>query len=575
MAAPRAAAGNAHTAPRLALASHSFRSGMEALIALAAFSTQATAGGRGGEAESLDRALSGLRASSLSGTDSPAAGGKGETEPAQLADKTLHRPPRPNSPAAPVMVKPALANPNPPALSSESDATAWSNSVKSLDAGVPARERHEKADSDAKPTPHAEIASIEALTPMAAAPAPPALVPEAAAPGQAMLQNITATIKPREIPSTAASAGVAAAERAGSKSSAAMRTAAHAAAGRPQGFEGARNDLPVGLPGGDDADLVRLAAGEPSVPLHHPGHEFDARSLASAAPAKSQPEISGPHTQEPSNEDSLRMRPAQDGATGSLNTIPVQPAAAANEPTDSATAGRDMAPKLSLSRQDRITIPNDLSAPPNHVAPIHAASAILSAPVREAVTAQNSAESVSVVARAMNAHGVAGASRDPFVSLDGPAPAVAAAWVHAGPQRAEAGYNDPALGWVAVRAGLGGDGVHASLVPGSADAGLALGAHLAGLNAYLAEHHAGVSPVTVAAPESHNGEAAFAPGGGASGQQSDSTEQQPSQNRAADGSAGAAPVPAHSSVVDPVSAAATAGTPPAGRGIGTHISVVA
>jgi hypothetical protein len=39
-------------------------------------------------------------------------------------------------------------------------------------------------------------------------------------------------------------------------------------------------------------------------------------------------------------------------------------------------------------------------------------------------------------------------------------------------------------------------------VPGSADAAQTLGSHLAGLNAYLAEHHTPVETLTMAAPES-------------------------------------------------------------------------
>jgi hypothetical protein len=68
-------------------------------------------------------------------------------------------------------------------------------------------------------------------------------------------------------------------------------------------------------------------------------------------------------------------------------------------------------------------------------------------------------------------------------------------------QRAEAGYQDPALGWVSVRADLSGGVVHAQLVPGSADAAQALGSHLTGLNAYLDEHHTPVETLTLTAPE--------------------------------------------------------------------------
>jgi hypothetical protein len=92
-------------------------------------------------------------------------------------------------------------------------------------------------------------------------------------------------------------------------------------------------------------------------------------------------------------------------------------------------------------------------------------------------------------------------SREAFATLDTAGTPAATTWIHAGTQRAEAGYQDPALGWVGVRADLSGGGVHAQLVPGSADAALALGSHLEGLNAYLAEHHTPVETLTLTAPE--------------------------------------------------------------------------
>lgn len=96
---------------------------------------------------------------------------------------------------------------------------------------------------------------------------------------------------------------------------------------------------------------------------------------------------------------------------------------------------------------------------------------------------------------------VGSSAHETFSALDAEAAPGTPTWIHAGAQRAEAGFQDPVLGWVGVRADTGGGGVHASLVPGSTDAAEALGSHLAGLNAYLAEHHTSVDPVTVAAPE--------------------------------------------------------------------------
>lgn len=81
------------------------------------------------------------------------------------------------------------------------------------------------------------------------------------------------------------------------------------------------------------------------------------------------------------------------------------------------------------------------------------------------------------------------ASREAFTALDGEPKAAGVTWIHAGSQHAEAGFQDPALGWVAVRAEGGAGGVHASILPSSADAASTLGGHLAGLHSHLAAEH--------------------------------------------------------------------------------------
>jgi hypothetical protein len=98
-------------------------------------------------------------------------------------------------------------------------------------------------------------------------------------------------------------------------------------------------------------------------------------------------------------------------------------------------------------------------------------------------------------------------SSETFAALDAETATGTPTWIHAGAQRAEAGFQDPALGWIGVRADGSGGGVHAALVPGSADAAQALGGHLAGLNAYLAEQHTPVESLTLVAPESRSAEA--------------------------------------------------------------------
>jgi hypothetical protein len=88
-------------------------------------------------------------------------------------------------------------------------------------------------------------------------------------------------------------------------------------------------------------------------------------------------------------------------------------------------------------------------------------------------------------------------TREVFATLDTENPTGRPTWVHAGAQQAEAGFQDPTLGWVGVRADATGGGVHAELVAGSADAAQALGGHMAGLNAYLADHHTPVESLTL------------------------------------------------------------------------------
>lgn len=119
-----------------------------------------------------------------------------------------------------------------------------------------------------------------------------------------------------------------------------------------------------------------------------------------------------------------------------------------------------------------------------------------------------------------------------FASLDGDVGPRGVSWVHAGPQRAEAGFEDSTLGWVGVRADLAGGGVHAAIVPGTADAAQALGAHMAGLNAHLTEQHIAVETLTLGT----------APGSGAGASaDSGSMQQGEGQGQAASGTGSPAP----------------------------------
>jgi hypothetical protein len=141
--------------------------------------------------------------------------------------------------------------------------------------------------------------------------------------------------------------------------------------------------------------------------------------------------------------------------------------------------------------------------------------------------------------------------------------------VQAGAHRAEAGYLDPALGWVAVRAESSGGGLHASVLPGSPEAAQMLSAHLSGLNAFLAQQHGPHATATMAAPgDAHYGATADQgnSAGGGSGRD-DGAGKNMAQARESDSSPrmGAARVVGKSSGSDGL----------ATRRAGTYVSVMA
>lgn len=108
------------------------------------------------------------------------------------------------------------------------------------------------------------------------------------------------------------------------------------------------------------------------------------------------------------------------------------------------------------------------------------------------------------------------AVRQAFDALDAGDASVAPVWTHAGANRAEAGFQDQQYGWIAVRAQMGTDGIHATLVPDSAGAAQTLGSHLAGLSTYLIENHLPVESLTIATAASHENGTGMGPGNGPS-----------------------------------------------------------
>ena len=92
-------------------------------------------------------------------------------------------------------------------------------------------------------------------------------------------------------------------------------------------------------------------------------------------------------------------------------------------------------------------------------------------------------------------------TQETFAALDEEYRTATPVWIHAGGNRAEAGFQDPTLGWVGVRAQVDASGEHAAVVPASAEASQALSGNLTNLGAYLADHHTPVQTLTLTSPE--------------------------------------------------------------------------
>jgi hypothetical protein len=253
---------------------------------------------------------------------------------------------------------------------------------------------------------------------------------------------------------------------------------------------------PVELPSAQEPDPAAVATSPDASPIPHPdNHSADVADIGpralqhgDLAEASAQPPATaGPaaHTNAPSALPVPAIQHSADLAQS--RELPVVRSVEPIADKSSLTSSRKIAPAASLDPGSALRAP----------ATAHAAL-------------QNSAVPMPAVANEIgprmdsSAHAPA-ALRDPFTALDAESAAPPATWIHAGAHQAEAGYLDPALGWVGVRAEAAGNTLHAAIVPGSPEAAQALGGHLAGLNTYLAEHHGQAANLTMAPPENGQG----------------------------------------------------------------------
>ncbi len=156
-----------------------------------------------------------------------------------------------------------------------------------------------------------------------------------------------------------------------------------------------------------------------------------------------------------------------------------------------------------------------------------------------------------------------------FATIDNVDGGTALNWVHAGSRHAEAGFEDPALGWIGVRADQSGGGVHAIVVPTTAEAAEALGSQMAGLNAHLAESHTSLASLALGSVEGREG------GTGADQSFNQSAGQNQAQSNSQDPYVSSAQVMSAGSRVGSAVVSAPTASPVLPDHEGKHISVMA
>jgi hypothetical protein len=173
-------------------------------------------------------------------------------------------------------------------------------------------------------------------------------------------------------------------------------------------------------------------------------------------------------------------------------------------PTDAVAANLSVTANTTVTQQAATRVASHSGSSASETAAAHtantqttAAGIDASAWMREPSGAYAASPAASSGTFSSSSSGSAAGTSDPFAALDSASSVGAPSWVRASSQHAEAGFQDPTLGWVAVRADLSGGNVHASLVAGSADAAQTLNTHMAGLNSYLNEQQTHIATLTV------------------------------------------------------------------------------
>jgi hypothetical protein len=188
-------------------------------------------------------------------------------------------------------------------------------------------------------------------------------------------------------------------------------------------------------------------------------------------------------------------------------------------------------PTATISGAAAAGVPSDARTSPSSYSahaqnPAEAADPLIAA----ALAKSDGANDLRVARDEAQPQGTMGSTaHDPFAALDARTADAATTWLQAGTHHAEAGYLDPSLGWVGVRAETRGSALHAAILPGSGEAAQALGGHLTALNSFMTEQHGRSSTVTLASPDQTQG--GFSHSGGHSGEGSAQRQSHDGQTR--------------------------------------------
>ena len=244
------------------------------------------------------------------------------------------------------------------------------------------------------------------------------------------------------------------------------------------------------------------SASHPVTAEHLSGETAEPQAATAAGAIPPQPVESAKSLSGGVPAESIAPPAANDGVTGSLSSASD---ANASRPQ---TVAAHMATGSGSSRIDRADGSQLNPAAGQGIdSQLHGATPG-SAAVRDAVSAGASSSSQGSAVQTPSGTSTA----ETFSALDGANGSMNVTWTHAAPRQAEAGFEDPSLGWVSVRAGLNAGSISAVVVPGSADATQALGAHMAGLHDYLADQRSPVESLALATAQNSGADAGWGQG---------------------------------------------------------------